>query len=255
MKKKITPKGFITLDYNNGSLTRLYQTYIPSFYEEEEKWPLILFLHGAGEGGADGLLQTEYQLGSAIRRHPERYPCIVLFPQVQNKGGWSNDDLLFAVETINIIKEIYNIDDDRIYLTGVSSGGKGAWSLLNSHYKLFSAALIVCGRLLPQKRNGVRKKEENQIAHDCNSNEFLRLAENLSDLPLWIFHGTDDPIFEISDTRLIVSNLAKNKVPVIYTELNNFGHDVWDVAYYSNEVIAWLLSISKNKCQKESSIN
>ncbi len=235
-------RGFITLSEDFAGYSRRYQIYVPCEYSPEKKWPIILFLHGAGEGGTDALLPTEYQIGSAIRRNPERYPCLVLFPQVQNKGGWTNEDLVFAHKTLVRARNEYNIDSNRIYLTGVSSGGKGAWSLLNSYPKLFSAALIVCGRLLPPIKDGVRALEKYPILSDVSSKEFDNLAQSLLMTPIWVFHGDNDPIFNVIDVRLAVSRLAARNVPITYTELNGFGHDVWDIAYYSKEVISWLLS-------------
>ena len=92
--------GFITRSLLDGQDQRLYQVYVPSDYTPEKRWPVILFLHGAGEGGRDALLPTEYQLGSAIRRNAARYPGIVVFPQVGRTRAWASADVQFALEVL-----------------------------------------------------------------------------------------------------------------------------------------------------------
>ena len=152
--KSFMNSGFITRSIRHGRGQRLYQVYVPSGYTPERRWPVILFLHGAGEGGNDALLPTEYQLGSAIRRNAGRFPCLVVFPQIRRKSAWTTADIRFAMKVLSHARRDYSVDPDRIYLTGVSSGARAAWTALSLHPERFAAALVVCGHVRGPRRNG-----------------------------------------------------------------------------------------------------
>lgn len=118
----------------------------PQRLRPDRTWPTILFLHGAGEGGHDGLLPTEYQLGSAIRRNAAGYPGLVVFPQLrQYQPLWTSTDVQYALDVLDHVQQTYSCDADRIYLTGVSTGARAAWHALYRHPDRFAAALIVAG--------------------------------------------------------------------------------------------------------------
>jgi predicted peptidase len=237
--------GFITRSLSDGRERRLYQVYVPSDYTPEKSWPVILFLHGAGEGGRDALLPTEYQLGSAIRRNAARYPAIVLFPQVQRKAAWAPADVRFALETLSETQRAYATDVDRVYLTGVSSGARAAWYALYRDPLRFAAALIVCGLVRPPSRNGARPPDPYPVVPEGDGDAIEQLSRRLRRTPVWTFHGDVDPLFPVEDAREIMAALTHQAAPVRYTELAGFGHDVWDVAYYSEEVASWLFAQSR----------
>ncbi|MDQ1246298.1 MAG: hypothetical protein QG597_666, partial [Actinomycetota bacterium] len=132
--------GFLTRSLPDGDERRLYQVYVPSQYDPARRWPVILFLHGAGEGGRDGLLPTEYQLGSAIRRNARAFPGLVVFPQVPTyQPVWSSGDVAFAMDVLAAVREDFAIDPARVYVTGVSTGAKAAWHALYRHADMFAA--------------------------------------------------------------------------------------------------------------------
>jgi len=237
--------GFITRSLLHGQDQRLYQVYVPSDYTPEKRWPVILFLHGAGEGGRDALLPTEYQLGSAIRRNAARYPGIVVFPQVGRTRAWASADVDLALQVLSHAQRDFATDADRVYLTGVSSGGKAAWHALYRQPQRFAAALIVCGLVRPRLASGGRAPDPDPVVPDADGDPMERLARRLRTTPVWTFHGDDDPVFPVEDAREIMTALAKVGAPARYTELAGFGHDVWDIAYYSEEVADWLFAQSR----------
>jgi predicted peptidase len=238
--------GFLTRALLDGRERRLYQVYVPSDYTPERRWPAILFLHGAGEGGRDALLPTEYQLGSAIRRNAARYPGLVVFPQVPTyKPAYTSADVEFALRVLSHAERDFTVDPDREYLAGVSTGGKAAWHLLYRHHERFAAALISCGVVRPTLSDGRLVADPDPVVPEADGHPILQLARRLRSLPVWTFHGDADPVYPVQDARNIMRALEKLGAPVRYTELAGFGHDVWDIAYYSPEVADWLFAQSR----------
>lgn len=238
--------GFLTRTIQDGDEPRLYQVYVPSGYDPRRQWPAILFLHGAGEGGRDGLLPTEYQLGSAIRRNAANYPGLVVFPQVQTyQPVWTSRDVDFAIRVLHRVQQDFMVDPARVYLTGVSTGAKAAWHALYRHADLFAAALIVAGVVRPLRADGTRVPDPDPVVPDTEPEPVQALARVLCGTPIWTFHGDDDPVFPVSDAREVMAALTRAGAPVRYTELAGFGHDVWDIAYYAAEVADWLFAQSR----------
>ncbi len=235
--------GFLTRSIGDGTDRRLYQVYVPSDYDPAHPLPAILFLHGAGEGGRDALLPTEFQLGSAIRRNAARYPGLVVFPQVPSyQPVWTSADVEFALHVLGQVRDDFSVDPDRLYVTGVSTGAKAAWHALYRNPELFAAALIVCGVVRPRRRDGTHIPDPDPVVPDADGDPAQQLAHVLRRIPIWTFHGDADPVFPVTDAREVMGALAAAGAPITYTELEGFGHDVWDVAYYSPDVINWLFS-------------
>jgi predicted peptidase len=235
--------GFLNRTYDHPQGPRIYQVYVPHDYDPALVWPVILFLHGAGEGGRDGLLPTEYQLGSALRRNAAAFPGIVVFPQLPHyQPLWAAVDVDYAVDVLGQVCREFNCDRSRLYLTGVSSGARAAWHALYRHPHTWAAGLIVAGMVRPRLPDGTRMADPDPVVPPDDGDPPDALARVLADVPIWAFHGDDDPVFPVADTREVMAALADAGAPVRYTELAGFGHDVWDIAYYSEEVAAWLFS-------------
>lgn len=221
--------GFLTRSRMEGRDERLYQVYVPADYTPTKAWPAILFLHGAGEGGKDGLLPTEYQLGSALRRNAAAFPGLVVFPQVATrKPNWDSDDVEYALRVFDDVERDFSVDPTRRYLTGVSSGATAAWHALDLQPERFAAGLIVAGTPQPG----------GPAVHAA-------LAAKLQTVPMWMFHGDDDPLYPVSLARALAADFQAVGARLRYTELAGFGHDVWDIAYYSPDVAAWLFDQRK----------
>jgi len=132
----------------NGTSYR-YVVYLPIEYDPRRSWPVILFLHGSGERGSDGMDETQVGLPNAIRAHPERWPFIVVMPQVPyNHHHWTDPDMMqMAIATLDAeIKEFHG-DPERVYLTGLSLGGYGVWEIAKDYPGRFAAIVPVSDRI------------------------------------------------------------------------------------------------------------
>jgi len=220
----------------NGDVFR-YQVFVPAAYTRDRLWPVILFLHGGGERGNDGLIQTEVGLGSAIRRFADRFPAIVVFPQSRPApAAWSGDMAEVALKMLDETEREYATDRDRVYLTGLSMGGSGTWYLAYRHPDRFAALLVACGRI--QSNANTR----DPVVPAADGNPFTALANRLKGTPIWIFHGGADTTVPVDEGRSIAAALAAVGADVTYTELPGVTHNSWDRAYRSPEVATWLLA-------------
>lgn len=195
-----------------------YLLYLPGDYDStDKKWPLILFLHGAGESGDD--LEIVKRNGiPKIVDNDDTYPFIAVSPQCPEGYSWENQfealDLMLDEITDN-----YNIDEDRIYVTGLSMGGYGAWDLAMIFPNRFAAIIPICG-----------------------GTAYPELIESLKELPIWAFHGAKDDIVPVEETRVLVNALKELGCNIKYTEYPDAGHDSWTKTYNNPKVYEWLLS-------------
>jgi len=228
--------GFLNQSLAEGSNPR-YALYVPEAYDPAEAWPLIVFLHGAGERGRDGLLQTEVGLGGAIRRNPERFPALVLFPQCPPDRTWEVmfDDMSRMIDATS---SAYTVDPACIYLTGLSMGGYGAflWAALRKDY--FAALLPICGGAEPADL----ARLSTEPPAPCAFGDFPSRIRALVNTPIWVFHGADDTVVPPMRSQQAVRALEREGAQVQYTEYEGVGHNSWDLSYQNPEVIAWLLA-------------
>ena len=217
-----------------------YRVYVPEGHAIKghapgRRWPVVLFLHGAGEAGEDGRAPTTVGLGPAIARHPERFPVLAVFPQCRRGDSWRGamlDDALAALE-----ETVTSLDGDRsrLYLTGVSMGGYGCWRLALQEPSRFAALVPVCGGLDSSERRRARPGPALERAYDD-------AAARLRHLPAWVFHGDADAIVPVEESRTMVAALERAGAPVRYTEYSRVGHASWTPAYADPELMPWLLS-------------
>ena len=145
--------GFIHLSTEVNGEKRPGMVYVPADYDPDEAYPLIVFLHGLGESGSDGIAQTTAGIGNAIRRHPERFPCIVYMPQSPTNVWWNPvegreagmDSFAHITYGIEQVLEQYSIDEDRVSLTGLSMGGYGTFAYGAVNADRFCAFMPICG--------------------------------------------------------------------------------------------------------------
>ena len=212
-----------------------YQVYVPASYESRSDWPVILFLHGAGERGNDGVGQTEVGIGSAIRRDPEMYPAVVVFPQVPDGARWPGAAGEAAVAALDATLAELNTDANRVALTGLSLGGNGSWYVGYKYAEKFAAVAPICG--------WVAAENSPDWVEAANGEEAIKMvAERLRDMPIWAFHGEVDGVVPVEGSRYIVEALKEVGSEVRYTELPGTGHNAWDSAYRSPEFATWLLA-------------
>jgi len=227
--------GFLTRAQEAGGKLVPYCLYVPRDYDPARQWPLIVFLHGAGERGNDGLRQTEVGIGRAIRRNPERFPCLVLMPQCPEEQFWDRiSDAMDAM--IASVRQEYNIDPRRITLTGLSMGGYGTWTWGALRADLFAAFLPICGGGIPQ--------DLTRICSDFDPEFFGKLEDRVRQLarrPIRAFHGQRDKTVPPAASTLMVNLVKKAGGDVELKIYPKLEHNSWDETYGDPEVIAWLL--------------
>jgi predicted peptidase len=218
-----------------------YQVYVPREFNASSSLPIILALHGGGEYGRDGLRQTDSGMAHAIRRHPERFPAIVVFPQSPPGGtpGFQALGERIAMGALDKSITEFHADRSRTYLTGLSMGGNGAWYLAYHHADRFAALIVVCGFVgeFTGTTSGVRYPP---IVPASVPDPYADIAKHVSQLPIWIFHGDADQTVPVDVSRRMASALKAIGADVQYTELPGVPHNAWDPAYDRAELFTWL---------------
>lgn len=230
--------GFLDRSVTLSGVAYRYQVYVPANYSATQRWPVILFLHGAGERGNDGLLQTTAGLGSAIRRRPSSYPAIVVFPQAPADSSWLGIPSQVAMAALERTLAEFSTDPDRLYLTGLSMGGNGTWHLAYQYPERFAAIAPICAFVVvPPAARGF----SSAVPLDSGV-PFITLARRLGRLPTWIFHGEIDPLVPVTDSRLAAEAIRSAGGDVKYTEFLGMEHNVWDAVYASPQFLEWLFA-------------
>lgn len=192
-----------------------YLVFLPEGYDQcDKKWPLILFLHGSGESGKDVSLVKKHGPPKIVETKSD-FPFVVVSPQSPRRGGW-NPDVLKAL--LDDVLADYRVDRDRVYLTGLSMGGYGTWSLAAAYPDYFAAIAPVCGRGDPDD------------------------AEKLMGLPTWVFHGAKDEAVPLRHSEEMVDALKEVGADVKFTVYPDAGHDSWTETYDNPELYKWFLS-------------
>jgi predicted peptidase len=209
---------------------------------------VILFLHGVGEGGEDGLLQTQVGLGPAIRQARERFPFIVVFPQARRDQLWAGEMATLALKTLDQALKEFNGDPQRLYVTGISMGGFGTWYLAAKAPGKFAAIVPICGFVnvkrpdLPAERKAFILKDN---PFDKSPDPYVTVATQISKVPTWIFHGGADPVISPDESRRMFQTLKVSGFDVRYTEYEGVEHNSWDRAYAEPDLVPWLLSLRR----------
>lgn len=227
--------GFLTRSIEVDNAEHSYQIYVPENYDSAEQWPVILFLHGAGERGNDGVKQAEVGLGKAIRSNEQQWPGIVVFPQVPSNESWQGVAGDVAMAALDATMEEFNTDASRQYLTGLSLGGNGTWYLGYHHADRFAAMVPICGFV------GFGDRFPS-FTPASDGDPYSAIAAAIVKVPTWIFHGDADVIVPVEESRKMSAALQSAGAEVHYTELPGVNHNSWDDAYASDEMIEWLFS-------------
>ena len=198
------------------TLSCKYLLFLPEGYGQQKKrWPLILFLHGAGERG-DDLNKVKVHGPPKIVEKRKDFPFIVVSPQCPEDDWWTRKTEVL----INLLDDIiarYDVDTERIYLTGLSMGGYGSWALASEYPDRFAAVVPICG----------------------GGNRIMSIT--LKDMPIWAFHGAKDSVVPVEESKDLVEAInarGGNAKLTIYPEAN---HDSWTETYNNQGVYDWLL--------------
>lgn len=218
-----TMTGFIDRAFVDESGEHKYVLFVPQDYTPEKRWPVILFLHGAGERGTDNRKQVSVGLGPAVRKDPSRFPALVIFPQCEGvktapikAWGPTSPDGVRALAILEAVEKEYSTDPDRVYLTGLSMGGFGTWAHAIADPRRWAAIVPICG--------GSQPSEAAKLAH----------------MPIWCFHSADDPVVPVKLSRGMVEAVKSAGGRPKYTEYADAGHRSWDPAYDEPELWTWL---------------
>jgi predicted peptidase len=235
------PTGFLNRTIAVEGVGHRYQVYVPAEYTRARRWPVILFLHGSGERGFDGILQTSIGLGEAIRRHAERWPAIVVFPQAPPDHRWHGKVAHLALATLDRTVRELSTDPDRVYLVGLSAGGNGVWNLAYRTPERFAALVAVCGWVQP-----TAERREAILPPDSGP-PYPVIARRILSLPTWIWHGEADSVVPVEESRRMAAALRAADGEVSYTELPGVGHESWIPAFESADLPRWLLAQSRSR--------
>jgi predicted peptidase len=205
---------------------------------------VILFLHGAGERGSDGLRSTQIGAAAAIRANPERVPAIVVFPQAPLDTRWLGEPADAAMAALDATIAEFHGDRDRVYLTGLSMGGYGTYHLALAHPHTFAALVVVCGGLLPHATTTAVQQSPLTLGA---ADPYAFTAHEIRSLPIWICHGDADTVIPVEESRRMVELLRAEGADVHYNEYPAVGHNAWDRAYGDAGMWRWLLTQRRKK--------
>ncbi|MBX7167096.1 MAG: dienelactone hydrolase family protein [Pirellulales bacterium] len=211
--------GFLSRSYQDAEgVEHKYVVFVPAAYDGNTPFPLIIFLHGAGERGTDNEKQVAVGLGPVVRKQAATFPAIVLFPQAEKSWMAGSPDLQRAAAELDRVEQDYRVDLTRVYATGLSMGGRGTWDLVASHPDRFAAAALICG------------------FYNFDT------IEPLAKIPTWFFHGDSDPVVPVRNSRQAHEKLKALNAAVQYTEYPGVKHDSWLQAYDTAELYTWLFA-------------
>lgn len=227
----------------NGDTLR-YRIMYPVNYDDHKKYPVVLFLHGKGERGRDNNKQLMHGAtlfsDSAVR---SKFQSIVIFPQCTPDDYWCRMNMIedrtdstperveyltdvppgkslhLVMQLLDSLSESKQVDHRRMYVMGLSMGGRGTYELLWRKPHFFAAAVPVCGGGNPSSAALYGKK-----------------------FPIWIFHGDNDNVVNVNDSRNMVTALKAAGAKVKYTEYRGAGHNVWDYALADPNLLPWLFA-------------
>lgn len=205
--------------HTTKELSLRYLIHLPDGYAKpenaEKAWPLIVFLHGAGERGDNLELLKKHGPPKLVEAGRD-FPAIFVSPQCPAESWWPDEPVL---ELIDHLEASHRIDADRIYLTGLSMGGYGTWAFASRAPDRFAAIVPICGGGVPYQ---MRK---------------------LKTMPIWVFHGKKDGAVPFEESERLVEALKRNgNEQVKFTVYPEAGHDSWTAAYDTPELWDWLFS-------------
>ncbi|MHC4982646.1 MAG: carboxylesterase family protein [Planctomycetota bacterium] len=206
-----------------------YRFFAPKIREDGKTYPLVVYLHGSAGRGSDNTKQVTggNTWGSRIWLLPENqkaFPCFVVAPQSSSEGAaWTKEKLAVLKTLLDQIVKEFSIDKSRIYVTGQSMGGSGAWFALTTYPEFFAAGVPICG--------------------GGNADMARVIAEH--DIGVWAFHGARDSVAPESESREMIEAIRKAGGNPRYTVYPDEGHASWMGAYTESQLLPWLFSHKK----------
>jgi len=221
-----------------------YRILYPEGFDKTKKYPLVLFLHGAGERGNDNEKQLTHGAKLFLAdENRKQYPAIVIFPQCPAESFWStvkidntktpreftfdytrkpNVPLVSAIEVVKQVMTAGSVDKKRVYIAGLSMGGMGTFEALYHYPKMFAAALPICG-----------------------GGDATHYDKRIKKTSFWVFHGAVDAVVDVKYSRQMVERLKQLKADVRYSEYPDVNHNSWDNAFAEPDFMKWMFDHKK----------
>jgi len=225
-----TDRGFMLKTYvDSRGQEHRYVVFVPYDDRPGRRRPLLMFLNGMGENGTDGISAISNNFGIQLWEMKRTFPFVAVAPQCRPEaGGWSDAEQEKALSILDRVAEEYGTDPDRVYVTGVSSGGSGVWRIVSGNPDRFAAAVPICGGGGGNLKSLAGERE-----------------------PIWSFYNDGDKASLLEGERRMRQELLKAGASPLATEYPQEGHNSWDLAYRCIGMYDWLLdqSLSKNARQ------
>ena len=207
---------------SQGEVDLNYLLYFPDEYESSRKnYPLVLFLHGAGERGDDLEKIKIHGIPKRITEG-EVFPFICIAPQCPEEGYWDRPEYVSSlIALVNEVEVQHRVDSNRIYGTGLSMGGLGTLAMAIKEPNLFSAVIPICG------------------------GADMENIHRLDNLPIWLFHGDRDDVIPLDNSILIYQALRSRNQHILLTVYGDVYHDSWSQTYEDEAIYEWLLKYKK----------
>ena len=235
--------GFLDRTISLQGVEYKYQVFVPEDWTPHKKWPIVLFLHGAGERGDDGMLETDVGIASAIRSSRKEVDAIVVMPQCPKGLWWVMPPMQeLAINALDRASKEFRGDPQRTYLAGLSMGGFGAWQLAGKYPGRFAAMIVICGGIRPPARALKAYPYLASVIPPDSPKSYSEAAERVGKVPVWIFHGTDDDIIPVTESQRMAAAMKQVGAEVHYTEYPGIRHDSWDKAFDEPKLFPWLFS-------------
>ena len=233
LRSAAMPTGFLNKDITVAGKTYRYVVYVPHDYDASKPSPAIVFLHGAGECGTDGLKHVGQGIGTAIMHDASAWPFVVVMPQKPEVGKQWEDYDAAVMEMLKATEHEYTVDTNRVYLTGLSQGGHGTWTLGAKHADIWAAIAPICGY--------------GNSGHDGKVEVPDGLVDRVKALPIWAFHGDADSAVSVEHTKKIIASLQAASADAKATIYPGVNHNSWDKAYREEHLGEWFLQHARGK--------
>lgn len=229
-------QGFVEKSHTNASGEAMpYLLFVPEGSDKSKSYPLVLWLHGGGSRGKDLKLLlahgNEHGIGFLARADNQvRYPSFILAPQCPRNRFWGDSEsdhptteMKLVLEILEKVRGEYRVDSGRIYVMGMSLGGYGTWDIITRSPTTFAAAVPICG-------GGEVSK-----------------ASLLAKTPIWAFHGDEDQMVSVSESRRMIEAIKKAGGQPRYTEYRGVGHDSWVQAFKEPDFLSWIFAQTRSQ--------
>lgn len=216
---------------DEAGIEHRYVVAVPQHYQSERRMPVLLFLNGRGQNGDDGVRQLlSGQFGPSVWGMREFSSFIIVAPQCRHGEEWvaRGWDVRGALRIVDEVVKEFHADEDRVYLTGVSAGGSGAWDVASAFPGRFAAAVPLCG---------------------ISVGDVDRLG--MANVPVWAIYNDGDGAAIVDSNRAVRARLIELGLSPLVSEYNQGGHNCWTRAYNNPALYGWLLAQSRTSNRTE----